>query len=40
MQRDADHASRLLAAHVNETLHIILRAGFGGAQPISQETSA
>lgn len=40
MRRDADHASRLLTAHVNETMHIVLRTGFGGAQPKSQETSA
>ena len=38
MQRDADGASRLLALHFNETMNIILRAGFGGARPAPQET--
>ena len=38
MQRDADSACRLLGAHFNETMNIILRTGFGGAQPTPQET--
>ena len=33
LQRAAGSASRLLAAHFNETMSIILRAGFGGASP-------